>query len=109
MRWHPVRNSDFSRNCLARSLARTAELTSLGDREQRALSRATPTQYLRQFVIVEELTWPSLLDHSQTMLRRDPSVLRALLETAGKAAKQHPHARAVLSWRSSASFRSRAK
>lgn len=86
----PDQGLDFSRNFLPESLARTAELTSLSADEQRALNHINAHQYLRLFVIVEEFIIPALLDHSQTMLRRDPSGLRALLNFAGEEAK-HIH------------------
>jgi hypothetical protein len=86
----PGQELDFSRNFLPESLARTAEITSLGADEQRALNQINAHQYLRLFVIVEEFIIPALLDHSQAMLRRDPSGLRALLNFAGEEAK-HIH------------------
>lgn len=86
----PGQELDFSRNFLPDSLVRTAELTSLTADEQRALNHINAHEYLRLFVIVEEFIIPALLDHSRTMLRRDPAALRAILNFAGEEAK-HIH------------------
>ena len=86
----PGQDLDFTRNFLPESLARTAELTGLTADEQRALNHINAHQYLRLFVIVEEFIIPALLDHSRTMLRRDPAGLRAILNFAGEEAK-HIH------------------
>ena len=81
---------DFSRNFLPESLARTAELSNLTADEQRALNQINAHQYLRLFVIIEEFIIPALLDHSRSMLRGNPTGLRAILNFAGEEAK-HIH------------------
>jgi hypothetical protein len=86
----PGQELDFSRNFLPESLARTAELAILSRDEQRALNQINAHQYLRLFVIVEEFIIPTLLDHSRTMLFRNPAGLRAILNFAGEEAK-HIH------------------
>jgi len=86
----PDQPLDFSRNFLPESLARTAELDSLAPNDQRTLNQIDAHQYLRLFVIVEQFIIPALLDHAQTMLHREASSLRALLNFAGEEAK-HIH------------------
>ncbi len=86
----PGQELDFSRNFLPESLARTAELETLGPDEQRALNHINAHQYLRLFVIVEQFIIPALLDHSRSLLLSNPTGLRAVLNFAGEEAK-HIH------------------
>jgi P-aminobenzoate N-oxygenase AurF len=83
----PAQELDFSRNFLPQSLARTEELKSLGDDEQRLLNQISAHQYLSLFIIVEEFILPFILDHAREAAREDRYGLRALLNFAGEEVK----------------------
>jgi hypothetical protein len=81
---------DFSRAFLPESLARTAQLTSLSEGEQRLLNQIAAHQYLGIFGIVEEFILPFLFDHARPALSGDDWRVRAIINFAAEEAK-HIH------------------
>ena len=81
---------DFAQNFMPESLARTSELTSLSDAEQRLLNQIAAHQYLGLFGIVEEFILPFLFDHARPALSGDDWRVRAIINFASEEAK-HIH------------------
>jgi hypothetical protein len=81
---------DFTRPFMPESLARTAALGFLSDREKIVLNQIREHAYLRIFGLVEEFILPFVLDQARSILTGEDYRVRAYLEFAGEEAK-HIH------------------
>ena len=78
---------DYSRRFMPESLARTAAIPFLADREAKVLNQIRGHEYLALFGLVEEFILPFILDHVRPELNGDDYRVRALLQFAGEEAK----------------------
>lgn len=82
---------DFTKPFLPESLARTAGLAFLSDREKLIVNQIRGHGYLYMFGLVEEFILPFVMEHAQAQLNSgDDYRIRALLQFASEEAK-HIH------------------
>jgi hypothetical protein len=82
-----TRRLDFQNAFLPESLARTAELAFLTDRQRRALNHIRAHFYLHFLGLAEEFILPFMLDQARPMLHDGGVRMRALLQLALEEAK----------------------